>query len=99
MGDARRPRRSQDSKAAPGQLPPWLPGAAVHGREGTGRGHPGGLRARRSQNIKTAAAMTTKRAPREALNLRIPAAERALLARAAKATGKTRTDFILIAAR
>lgn len=43
--------------------------------------------------------MTTKRAPREALNLRIPAAERGLIDRAAQATGKTRTDFILIAAR
>lgn len=42
---------------------------------------------------------TPKRAPRETLNLRIPAAERGLIDRAAKASGKTRTDFILGAAR
>lgn len=42
---------------------------------------------------------TPKRAPRETLNLRIPAAERGLIDRAAKASGKTRTDFILSAAR
>ncbi len=38
-------------------------------------------------------------APRETLNLRIPAVERGLIDRAAKASGKTRTDFILTAAR
>jgi transposase-like protein len=30
-------------QAAPWQLIPRLPGAAPHGREGTDRGHPGGL--------------------------------------------------------
>lgn len=40
-----------------------------------------------------------KRAPRETLNLRIPAAERWLIDRAAQSSGKTRTDFILGAAR
>lgn len=42
-------------------------------------------------------ASTTK--PRETLNLRIPAAERNLIDRAAASLGKTRTDFILEAAR
>ena len=37
--------------------------------------------------------------PRDTLNLRIPAAERNLIDRAAATTGKTRTDFILEAAR
>jgi uncharacterized protein (DUF1778 family) len=36
---------------------------------------------------------------RDTLNLRIPAAERNLIDRAASASGKTRTDFILEAAR
>mgnify|MGYP001571376407 CR=1 FL=1 len=36
---------------------------------------------------------------RDTLNLRIPAAERNLIDRAALSTGKTRTDFILEAAR
>ncbi|EQD41352.1 protein containing DUF1778 [mine drainage metagenome] len=36
---------------------------------------------------------------RETLNLRIPAAERNLIDRAALTSGKTRTDFILEAAR
>ncbi len=36
---------------------------------------------------------------RETLNLRIPAAERILIDRAAQSAGKTRTDFILEAAR
>ncbi len=36
---------------------------------------------------------------RESLNLRIPAAERSLIDRAAQSSGKTRTDFILEAAR
>ena len=36
---------------------------------------------------------------RDTLNLRIPAAERNLIDLAADATGKTRTDFILEAAR
>jgi uncharacterized protein (DUF1778 family) len=49
--------------------------------------------------MKTAAASPTERAPRETLNLRVPAAERGLIDRAAKASGKTRTDFILSAAR
>ncbi len=42
---------------------------------------------------------TPKRTPRETLNLRIPAAERSLIDRAVKSSGKTRTDFILSAAR
>lgn len=50
-------------------------------------------------DMKTATATPTKRAPRETLNLRIPAAERGLIDRAAQASGKTRTDFILSAAR
>jgi uncharacterized protein (DUF1778 family) len=49
--------------------------------------------------MKPAAATPAKRAPRETLNLRIPAAERGLIDRAALASGKTRTDFILGAAR
>ena len=49
--------------------------------------------------MKAAAATPAKRAPRETLNLRIPAAERGLIDRAAKSSGKTRTDFILGAAR
>lgn len=40
-----------------------------------------------------------KTARRETLNLRIPAAERGLIDRAAQSSGKTRTDFILGAAR
>lgn len=36
---------------------------------------------------------------RDTLNLRIPAAERNLIDRAAQSAGKTRTDFILEAAR
>jgi len=46
--------------------------------------------------MKTAVAAPAKR---ETLNLRIPAAERDLIDRAAKSSGKTRTDFILSAAR
>ena len=42
---------------------------------------------------------SVERTPRETLNLRIPAAERALIDRAAQASGQTRTDFILGAAR
>ena len=49
--------------------------------------------------MKTAVETPTKRAPRETLNLRIPAAERSLIDRAAKSSAKTRTDFILSAAR
>ena len=45
-----------------------------------------------------ATASTTK-ARRDTLNLRIPAAERNLIDRAAESAGKTRTDFILEAAR
>lgn len=45
--------------------------------------------------------MTTSVEPprRETLNIRIPADARALIDRAAEAGGKTRTDFILDAAR
>jgi uncharacterized protein (DUF1778 family) len=44
-------------------------------------------------------AATSDKPRRETLNLRIPAAERNLIDRAAASTGKTRTDFILEAAR
>jgi len=43
--------------------------------------------------------VSTTKVPRDTLNLRIPAAERNLIDRAAKSAGKTRTDFILEAAR
>lgn len=44
--------------------------------------------------------MTASTLPRrDTLNLRIPAAERNLIDRAALSSGKTRTDFILEAAR
>ncbi len=44
--------------------------------------------------------MTADTRPRrDTLNIRIPAAERNLTARAAASSGKTRTDFILEAAR
>ena len=46
--------------------------------------------------MKTATAV---KLTRDTLNLRIPAAERMLIDRAASACGKTRTDFILEAAR
>lgn len=49
--------------------------------------------------MKAIAETAIKRAPRETLNLRIAASERGLIDRAAKASGKTRTDFILGAAR
>ncbi len=49
--------------------------------------------------MKPEAATPTKAARRETLNLRIAAAERGLIDRAAQASGKTRTDFILSAAR
>lgn len=49
--------------------------------------------------VESATKSTPKSIPRETLNLRIPAAERGLIDRAAKASGKTRTDFILSAAR
>ena len=49
--------------------------------------------------MKTALESSAKRARRETLNLRIPADERGLIDRAAKSSGKTRTDFILSAAR
>ncbi|QEI09418.1 DUF1778 domain-containing protein [Pigmentiphaga aceris] len=42
---------------------------------------------------------STTKVPRDTLNLRIPAAERNLIDRAAESAGKTRTDFILEAAR
>lgn len=41
----------------------------------------------------------TNKPRRDTLNLRIPAAERNLIDRAAESIGKTRTDFILEAAR
>ena len=44
-------------------------------------------------------ATTADKPRRDTLNLRIPAAERNLIDRAAASTGKTRTDFILEAAR
>ena len=43
--------------------------------------------------------MTTTAQPRDSLNLRIKPADRGLIERAALATGKTRTDFVLDAAR
>lgn len=49
--------------------------------------------------MKSAASTAAKPARRETLNLRIPAAERSLIDRAALSIGKTRTDFILSAAR
>ena len=49
--------------------------------------------------MKADASPAIPRAPRETLNLRIPTAERDLIDRAAKSMGKTRTDFILSAAR
>lgn len=49
--------------------------------------------------MKAATPASTKPAPRETLNIRIPAAERSLIDRAASSSGKTRTDFILGAAR
>ena len=42
---------------------------------------------------------TSNKPPRQTLALRIPAADRSLIDRAAAAAGKTRTDFILEAAR
>lgn len=42
---------------------------------------------------------STPKPRRDTLNLRIPPAERNLIDRAAESTGKTRTDFILEAAR
>lgn len=42
---------------------------------------------------------STPKTPRDTLNLRIPPAERNLIDRAAESAGKTRTDFILEAAR
>jgi uncharacterized protein (DUF1778 family) len=47
----------------------------------------------------TDAAPKSRSAPRETLNLRIPTDERSLIDRAARSSGKTRTDFILGAAR
>ena len=49
--------------------------------------------------MKTTVKTRTKRARRESLNLRIPAAERGLIDRAAKSSRQTQTDFILGAAR
>jgi len=51
------------------------------------------------QTMKTPVDTLARRNPRTTLNLRILAAERALIDRAARASGKTRTDFILSAAR
>jgi len=45
------------------------------------------------------AAPSAPLAKRETLNIRIKAAERSLIDRAAELTGKTRTDFILEASR
>lgn len=45
------------------------------------------------------ATSATTKPRRDTLNLRIPAAERSLIDRAAQSAGKTRTDFILEAAR
>lgn len=42
---------------------------------------------------------STTKTRRDSLNLRIPPAERNLIDRAAESAGKTRTDFILEAAR
>jgi len=56
----------------------------------------------RAMNRQKSAAMSTAtvtKPRRDSLNLRIPAAERSLIDRAAEAAGKTRTDFILEAAR
>ena len=50
------------------------------------------------KDIPMSTASTTK-TPRDTLNLRIPPAERNLIDRAAESAGKTRTDFILEAAR
>ena len=52
-----------------------------------------------SISMKPAAPPPARPIPRETLNLRIPAAERDLIDRAARSSGKTRTDFILGAAR
>jgi uncharacterized protein (DUF1778 family) len=49
--------------------------------------------------MKSTTVTAPKPAPRETLNIRIPAAERNLIDRAAQSSGKTRTDFILGAAR
>jgi len=49
-----------------------------------------------SSTMKT---LTPSLPRRESLNLRISAASRSLIDRAAQSTGKTRTDFILEAAR
>ena len=43
--------------------------------------------------------VTLTKPRRDSLNLRIPAAERSLIDRAAESAGKTRTDVILQAAR
>ncbi len=49
--------------------------------------------------MKTTVSKSAAPTRRETLNLRIPAAERNLIDRAAESSGKTRTDFILAAAR
>lgn len=49
--------------------------------------------------MKSTAPVSPKPARRETLNIRIPAADRHLIDRAASTSGKTRTDFILGAAR
>jgi uncharacterized protein (DUF1778 family) len=49
--------------------------------------------------MKTRRPSKTAPARRETLNLRIPAEERDLIDRAARCSGRTRTDFILSAAR
>ena len=49
--------------------------------------------------MKSTTTVPAKHVRRETLNLRVPAAERSLIDRAALSAGKTRTDFILGAAR
>jgi uncharacterized protein (DUF1778 family) len=44
--------------------------------------------------MKTVATPLSKPAPRETLNLRIPAHDRSLIDRAAQSSGKTRTDLL-----
>ena len=53
----------------------------------------------RQEKTAVMSTASTTRPCRDTLNLRIPAAERNLTDRAAESAGKTRTDFILEAAR
>jgi uncharacterized protein (DUF1778 family) len=52
-----------------------------------------------AKTAKPPSTKTAAKAPRDTLNLRIQIAERNLIDRAAAASGKTGTDFILEAAR